>query len=829
MPSHKTVSHTSAHVKGAGAHHKPTKHKTVKITHRHNKAYRRRHLLLLTLSVLGLFAIGFLSLRQIVIDQHEKQNARDYIANIYQTNDGSPQEQLVSSTYGFNFRYNSAALYGSAVDSTTGGLFVGDELSTNRAYETIKLSSTAIAQPQSRSTVTITYHSKFAAKETADHKKLEEKLVKAPRDTKKLSYTRESSLEVALGGKLFTRSVWTHKIKTSLSSSLTSSFVSYTGIVNGHPLTIEITLGLDADTVALNNDIQTLLDSLSFGTPTVSAVPSSPIVNAKKAASLSLLDRILFTGLASAASAAPEANAPASEKVSSLYGPAVVKVFNAYCMDISLQGQPYLRGACQAVAGSGFFVSSDGYLGTNGHVASSSPKDIVIADAIANSQQGNDTYFNILVKLAKLSASDLSTAGKTQKQFVAAIIDKFYDIPDSVFSKQNDVSNLLIDLNGKQPDITELINNTKQRKSYPEQPSIKHAKLIASNYKQFDGIDGFRGSDVAIMKIDGSDFPVVKLGSIDNVSQGGSLNILGYPANASDNGIVDSKEGKVTLTTGKVSSIKNASGSDKKLIETDTTIGHGNSGGPTFDDSGNVIGIATYTADGSGKGNGVYNYVRDIKDLKDLASKNSVSFNTSSKTQKQWEQAIDAFYSSHYSKSLSDFEAVKKLYPEHPTVDSLITTAKARIASGYDVKDFPVVPLVVGVVVLLAGAGTAAVLIIRHKKTHNIYRNQVAQNGMNPVTPANSPQVTTYDVSQYGRMGQPVIPNTTPQPQQQFQAAPAPVIQPHSAQQPAQAVQQPTVTQPTTIPVAGPTVVTPTAQPQAQTQTTTPPNPPLVQ
>ena len=142
---------------------------------------------------------------------------------------------------------------------------------------------------------------------------------------------------------------------------------------------------------------------------------------------------------------------------------------------------------------------------------------------------------------------------------------------------------------------------TEDGEKYSEQTSIKIAKEVASDFRAFDGIVTFRGSDVAILKISGSDYPVVNLGSVASLTQGSEITILGYPGNASNNGLVDSTESKVTLTAGKVSAIKNAQGSDKKLVETDTTIGHGNSGGPAIDDQGLVFGLATYTSDGAGQ------------------------------------------------------------------------------------------------------------------------------------------------------------------------------------------------------------------------------------
>lgn len=814
MPTHRAGGNHKSH-RGAS-------HKTIKVSHRHNKAYRRTHLVFLTLSLLGILGLVLYIARYNFIAQNERKNARTYITNIIPTNNA--QLQTVTSTYGFSFKYDPSKFYGSAIDSTSGGLFIGNELAKTRAYEVVKLSTSLASQPQNNSTVSIIYHNDMVSSATnADYATLEKQLVEARRIANGGSYTRQSSANVMLDGTKFVRTLWTQQLDPSTTNSkLTTSFVSYTGIVNGHPVTIEITIQLGSQTVS--SDAAAIINSVTFGRTLQSYIPESPIVAARKAQSQSLLNRLTFTGVAAAVSA-EDTNVTAAERVSSLFSPATVKVYNVYCMDVRVLGQAYLNGACNAVAGSAFFVSNDGYLATNGHVATSDPKDIVIRDAIVSAQAGQTQYFAYLTKLAKVNLNDPSYASLTKTQLIGKLIDKFYQIPDSTFTKTNDVSNLLVALNEDEPDIQELIADTKARKPYPEQASIKHAKVVAADYRAYDGIDGFKASDVALMKIDGNDFPLVQLGAIENVSQGSDLNILGFPGNASSNGLVDDTHSKATLTTGKVSSIKNASGSSKKLIETDTTIGHGNSGGPVFDDDGQVIGIATYTVDGSGSGNGIYNYIRDIQDFKDLVDRAHVAFDSDSKVQKEWETGINKFYDSHYSSALGNFEAVKKLYPQHPTVDSFVATAKTRIANGQDIKDFPTLTVLLGAVVLLGGAGASAYLMVRHKKTHNIYRHQVAQNTMPPVTPANSPVVTTYDPSQYGRMGQPpingvrVAPQPTPQPVSQPAPAPQQLIQPQTL--PAAPTVPPV---PSTIP--GPTVIRPTVQPgQGQTYESPPVGP----
>ena len=220
-----------------------------------------------------------------------------------------------------------------------------------------------------------------------------------------------------------------------------------------------------------------------------------------------------------------------------------------------------------------------------------------------------------------------------------------------------------------------------------------------------------------------------------------------------------------TLTSGKVSSLKKAAGSDNNLIETDATIGHGNSGGPAFNEAGKVVGIATYTIDGSGEGNGTFNYVRDIADFSKLAGESSVSINTESETQKQWEEGIELFYQARYSKSLNNFAAVERLYPEHPKASQFISLAQKRIASGEEVKNFPVTLVISGIIISLITIGGIILVIIRHKKKNKVYRK------LNPPSSLNQPVTPSVPIASSNPPSVPSTQPSAPQPNQPQESA----------------------------------------------------------
>lgn len=788
------------------------KQKSVKIAHHHAKPYRKRHYL----SFLVLLFVGLSFVAAAVVYNNRLQSGLQSVKDFFAGNSSVADKQLstVNSTYGFSFTYDRKQLFATALDTATGDLFVGNELEVNRPYELVRIAPTLADAGPDAGNFTLRYYNKTIVADPKNTEAVEAAVIKDITGTANLQVKKLGTSNVEYGGKVFTKTTWVFQSDNKIFSGLTPSFSTYTTVYGDKIFMAQVVHAGLTDGEADNKQYEPLLQSLHFGDPQTGDVKQSVLSQQHAVESRSLLESAIFGQLAYAADSPASTASFTSEKISTTYSPAVVKIFNVYCQDILVDGEQALKNSCSGGTGSGFFINQDGYIASNGHVTSSNPKDILINAAYYYYRRGDSRLIDYLGVKAKLTPADLPTGTPTVR--LEFLFDKLYGIDDSRVTAQNDAVNLLVSLGKEQPDVKELLAITNKRELYAEQPTIKKAKPVAQDFRSIDGITKFFASDVAIIKIDGSNYPVTKLGSINSLLQGVNLSILGFPGNATNNGIVDSSEAKATLTSGKVSSIKNALGSDRKLIETDTTIGHGNSGGPAFNETGEVVGIATYTA--AKVGDGTYNYVRDVKDVIDLASKNGVTPSTTSQTQTEWEKALAQFNTAHYSKAVKGFEKVKDLYSAHPRVDELIAVANENIKAGKDVKDFPILLVAIGGVVLLLGAGVAVFVIHRHKKTHNVYKAQVGAGMMQPLQQGSAPQTVNYDpayvaaqknvVDMHAYIQQPAVP--------QQPAAAAPVF--NQAPQAVPNVVQPQLTQP-----ANGSMPTQTIMPSQNQQPPTPP------
>ena len=94
------------------------------------------------------------------------------------------------------------------------------------------------------------------------------------------------------------------------------------------------------------------------------------------------------------------------------------------------------------------------------------------------------------------------------------------------------------------------------------------------------------GNDVALLKIEATDLPFVKLGNSSDLIVGDQVVAIGNPLGELTN----------SLTVGYVSALErgvNTGGAKINMIQTDVAINSGNSGGPLFNMKGEVVGITT--------------------------------------------------------------------------------------------------------------------------------------------------------------------------------------------------------------------------------------------
>jgi len=320
--------------------------------------------------------------------------------------------------------------------------------------------------------------------------------------------------------------------------------------------------------------------------------------------------------------------------------PAVVLVAVTYQVTATFQinDQVQKLEPSYTVTGTGFIYRPDGYVITNGHVVA----DANMKDAQAQADLRDSIRHDILIERL-VPAFERATHR---------------------------------DLTGHEDELAQAIN---LHMSY----SVPELKVYLANkvgyigdIKAYSDPITMGGKDVAIVKIDANNLPTVRLGDSSKVHIQEAMRVIGYPGKA---GPLDMKLIGIdslfvpTVTNGHISAVK-ADFKGKPVIQSDAAITHGNSGGPAFNDSGEVIGIATFGPEVAG-----FNFFVPIN--------TAIEFVNQVGTKPEqglfdnlWQDALDTYDVGKCETSKKKLDDVLRIMPNEPDATRLFAAAEACAA-----------------------------------------------------------------------------------------------------------------------------------------------------
>ncbi|MEC4820023.1 MAG: serine protease [Scytonema sp. PMC 1069.18] len=201
--------------------------------------------------------------------------------------------------------------------------------------------------------------------------------------------------------------------------------------------------------------------------------------------------------------------------------------------------------------GSGYFLSSNGYIVTNAHVV-------------------------------QLSQSEEECTNLLFRNFVKQVALDYYGENLSRY-EPSDVKTL-----------TNIVNQSKLLTYEPvrqvllqDRRSLPFKTIVSSDSTS-------RGRDVAIVKINIHDAPFLKLADSEKVQLLDRVTVVGYPAAAEFSG--SGSPQVPSITDGSVSAVKMTQ-DGSPVIQISAPATHGNSGGPAVNEQGEVIGIVAFRGD----------------------------------------------------------------------------------------------------------------------------------------------------------------------------------------------------------------------------------------
>ena len=184
------------------------------------------------------------------------------------------------------------------------------------------------------------------------------------------------------------------------------------------------------------------------------------------------------------------------------------------------------------------------------------------------------------------------------------------------------------------------------------------------------------GKDIAIMKLEGKNLPTVTLGDDSTLKTGDSVYAMGYPAVATLSEALNVAQAiqEPTLTQGIISAKKEMS-DGWSILQTDADIHGGNSGGPLFNEAGEVVGINTFgMADEDGSISGM-NFAIPINIAKQFLHEINVTPAESEFTA-DFKNALNLYNSGDYNTAIEQLRSINDTNPGFPVVQELLAEAR---------------------------------------------------------------------------------------------------------------------------------------------------------
>jgi V8-like Glu-specific endopeptidase len=358
------------------------------------------------------------------------------------------------------------------------------------------------------------------------------------------------------------------------------------------------------------------------------------------------------------------------ERLAMYSKPAVVRIIDGASGKIWFQppgtsGQSFDLNAI--ALGSGFFISSNGYIATNAHVVSMTHDGEQKIKEILFWQ-----FVNQLAKQVGREPRSIANFVNEHSQFQSVTLFHHVIIPDG--------------------------------SAFP---------FEIKQYGAPTGEGNDQGKDVAVIKIEVKNAPILKLSDSEKVQLQDHVTVIGYPgaADTFNSGLLSSKSAlEATINDGKISAKKQAS-SGAPILQTNTAATHGNSGGPVLNDANEVIGLLTFRGDTvNGQEVSGFSFIVPSNTVMEYV-KSAGASNDFGPTDTAFQEGLGYYWDQYYSSAIPKFEEVKRLFPQHSEVDRLIQSSQQAKAEGREKSSFPVwiIVAIVGVLLLL---GLLVIIII---------------------------------------------------------------------------------------------------------------------
>ena len=191
------------------------------------------------------------------------------------------------------------------------------------------------------------------------------------------------------------------------------------------------------------------------------------------------------------------------------------------------------------------------------------------------------------------------------------------------------------------------------------------------------------GKDIAILKVAGENFQTVELGDSSTMKPGATIYAIGYPAVATFHPyLTDTSSIEPTFTKGIISAKKEMPGG-WHVYQMDAATSGGNSGGPSFNDQGQVIGVNTFGSVDQSTGEFVQgmNFCIPVEVAMEFIERNNITPETGV-ANKLWAEALELLDAGKRKDAAARLRKLNDIAPGHPYVSNLLSEIEKQAAEG---------------------------------------------------------------------------------------------------------------------------------------------------
>ncbi len=246
---------------------------------------------------------------------------------------------------------------------------------------------------------------------------------------------------------------------------------------------------------------------------------------------------------------------------------------------------------------------------------------------------------------------------------------------------------------GERPDIEEQLKHQAFEAALPTATTrIEPAVFVVlSNGKRFQAevskysppVAGseMSGRDLALLRIEAQDLPVLPLGDSKAAQIGDPLHILGFPGVVLSHELLNaSAKVEASVTNGAISGFKEDVGGNP-VIQTDAPAAWGNSGGPAVNMHGEVTGVLTFVSLAPGPEGSIvqgFNFVIPSSLVSGFVDGTGINVNATSRFNTAWYSGLRDFFDQRYRRATRHFQAADGIQPGFPDVKRLLADASGR-------------------------------------------------------------------------------------------------------------------------------------------------------